>query len=87
MALSKSVTLKNNFGEFTTFPNAYIRVERVTNTKELCRANVTTYKELAGIPVSADTYEFALDLDGGNSIKQAYEYLKTLDQFADATDC
>lgn len=87
MALSKTVTLKNNFGELSTFSDAYVRVEHVGSTKELSKAIVIIYKEKGGIPVSSNTYEYAHDLNGNNNIKQAYEHLKTLPEFADAVDC
>ena len=32
-------------------------------------------------------YEFSVDLEGPHPIKQAYLYLKTLPEFADAIDC
>jgi hypothetical protein len=32
-------------------------------------------------------YQCAYSLDGKNPIKQAYEYLKTLDNFSSAVDC
>jgi hypothetical protein len=32
-------------------------------------------------------YSFAPDLNGKNFIAQAYEHLKTLPEFAGATDC
>jgi hypothetical protein len=31
--------------------------------------------------------DFIPDMEGGNFIKQAYLYLKTLPEFADAVDC
>lgn len=35
----------------------------------------------------ARAFDCVYDLDGSNPIEQAYEFLKTLDEFADATDC
>lgn len=32
-------------------------------------------------------FAFSYDINGENPIKQAYEYLKTLPEFSDATDC
>lgn len=32
-------------------------------------------------------FECPYDLDGANPIEQAYEYLKTLEEFSDVSDC
>ena len=69
--------------------NAYCRIETVwidtkTSISFLVRAyvdsNTNTYFDEQR---SACQYS----IDGDNPIKQAYEYLKTLPEFADATDC
>lgn len=36
---------------------------------------------------NAKAFECPYDLGGANPIEQAYEYLKTLPEFADAIDC
>lgn len=35
---------------------------------------------------SQEKHQCAVDLDGDNAVKQAYEYLKTLPEFSSATD-
>lgn len=87
MALSQSTTLNNNFNEPSTFPDAYIRVEKVETTKQSSTALVATYKEAEGQFLVSNLYGFVPDLTGANHIQQAYEYLKTLPEFANATDC
>ena len=87
MALSKAITLVDNFNESLTFNNAYIKIVQVSVTKETC---ITTYKVLKqanGQELAHDTVCFSFDLDGPNPIKQAYLFLKTLPEFSDATDC
>lgn len=37
--------------------------------------------------IHAHGYAAPYDIDGPNPFEQAYEYLKTLPEFADATDC
>lgn len=64
--------------------DAYIKVERVSGSKDMVTADV--------IMTSGDMRQmvhckFAPNLDGANFIKQAYEHLKTLPEFAGATDC
>ena len=67
-----------------TLSDSYIKVLRVEGTKDQQTATVQI--------ASADkqfvsTYSFVPDLAGKNFIAQAYEHLKTLPEFADATDC
>ncbi len=64
--------------------NAYIKVEQVLSTKTDAIALVT-FKD--GDYVFERSYTFTVNLDGDNVIKQAYLYLKTLPEFAEATDC
>jgi hypothetical protein len=87
MALKKTVILKNNFGEDSVFANAYIRVMQVIGTKRSCSASVQICKSSDGAVLQTSEYSFGVDLEGGNFIKQSYEYLKTLPDFADAIDC
>jgi hypothetical protein len=87
MALTKQVQLKNNFEEISSFPAAYIKVEQVIADKLESEAVIAFYKEKDGLLVKGARYNFQTSLEGGNAIKQAYEHLKTLPEFADATDC
>jgi hypothetical protein len=84
MALEKTVTTPHGFKAI----DAYHRVEAVSLiNKEQISFHVRSY-------VSQDKPFFAEQvlsseyvLDGQNPIKQAYEYVKTLPDFANATDC
>ena len=88
MALQKSLTLTDNFGEEIQFPNAYIRVETVTATKTQATAEVVICKNAGDKQLSNKFYSFQANLDSGaNHIKQAYQFLKTLPEFSGATDC
>jgi len=84
MALNKTTTSSQGFEAV----NAYHRVEGmylITNQSMTFR--VRAYKDVA-FPAFADNgYYCAYDINGENPIKQAYEYLKTLPEFANATDC
>ncbi len=82
MALQKTLSIKG-----VTIPNAYIRVGKFSGTKE-------RYTFQVGIGASADDqafetkeYSCEVDLSGGNIIKQAYLFLKSTSEFADAVDC
>jgi len=96
MALTKTYrvagteTVKTEFGVISTkevtvnLQNAYVKVENVNGSKELITATVTTR---IGENTKTKFYSFAPDMNGSNYIKQAYEYLKTLPEFADTSDC
>jgi hypothetical protein len=88
MALSKTLELTTNFDTKVTFEDAYIRVNSVNFNKEISEATVVFLKsELDVSALQIRKYTFIAELDGHNPIKQAYEYLKTLPEFANATDC
>jgi hypothetical protein len=87
MALSKTLTLTNNFGEESVFKNAHIRVIQVMGTKRSCNAIVHFSKSADGPLLQSKEYAFNVDLNGGNFIEQAYAHLKSLPEFADAIDC
>jgi len=87
MALTQQVTLENNFGETSTFPNAYIKVNEVQATNTGSTAYVWTMNGKGGQVLTSKPYQFATDLDGENHLRQAYLHLKTLPEFANATDC
>ena len=84
MALNKTTTTSQGFEAV----NAYHRVEGLCLvTNQTISFGVRTYKDVA-FPAFADNgYSCAYDITGENPIKQAYEYLKTLPEFANATDC
>lgn len=84
MALRQNII--TNFGMDV---NAYMRVEDVTfQTKKQARFALKYYAKTENFPPFQE-HSFALDydLDGANVYAQAYNYLKTLDQFKTAIDC
>jgi hypothetical protein len=67
---------------------AYCRVEDVKVTKASAYCILRKYKDNSGVlHFAEDGISYPYALDGGNPIKQAYDYLKTLPEFAGATDC
>lgn len=83
MALNKNIELGNGI----KVEGAYLRVENISITKEdisfsLCKyvKNNTQYFDKA-------VYVSLYDINGENPFKQAYLYLKTLPEYADAIDC
>lgn len=88
MAISKTIKLKNNFGEESTFSNAYFRVDKLEGSKHLLSITVGCYKSDELTLLYENNVLFVPDLDSSdNFITQGYQYLKTLPEFADATDC
>jgi hypothetical protein len=86
MAISKTLLI-NSFGKEILFENSYIKVDLFDGNKLNMNFNVISYDKFQGIRLKSDLYSFALDLNGGNPIRQAYLHLKTLPEFATATDC
>jgi hypothetical protein len=87
MALKKLISLKTNFGDTVVFPYAYIKVNNIIGDKNEMRADVVFLKETGGMIVDNKSYFFPPNLNESNFIAQAYNHLKTLDEFAGAVDC
>jgi hypothetical protein len=85
MAFKKSVITNQGFDAI----DAYHRVEGVRLVgKTNILFQVRSYKDDSGVLAFADKeYASEYDLTGDNPIRQAYKYLKTLPEFADAEDC
>jgi hypothetical protein len=90
MALSKSVKFTPiGLSQEIEITNSYHRVEVVSGSKDKITA-IYSVRESANSPSALweDSCEFIPVIDSGeNFIKQAYEHLKTLPEFADAVDC
>lgn len=88
MALQKDETLSNGI----SVASAYIRIDSMTGTKSSMQIVVSTYasKDMADLSreVTKKFYNFVPSVanDAPNYHKQGYEYLKTLPEFAGATD-
>jgi len=87
MALSKKLTLKNNFDEDSIFNAAYIKVETYSGNKHQMLFDVNVYDKKEGQLVQKLSFSFQPNMDLNNFIAQAYLNLKTKEEFADAIDC
>jgi len=66
---------------------AYVRVDKVNGSKNSMNASVGFYKDNAeGEMIKGEGFAFIPSLES-NFIAQAYDYLKTLPEFAGAIDC
>lgn len=85
MAIQKTVTTVSGLDAV----DAYHRVDAIRfDAKQMISFNLNSYKaadEAAAFQITG--YQCQYDLDGANPYTQAYNHLKTLEQFADATDC
>lgn len=84
MALLKTVSTVHGLQAV----NAYHRVEAVTlQNKETITFHVRSYLATDKPFFMESVLSCGYAIDGENPIKQAYKYLKTLPEFAGATDC
>lgn len=85
MALKKQIvkTISGFNGQLTT--EAYFKVSRLSGDKHNMTALVTGVASES--QVYAAEHLFVPNLAGENFIAQAYKHLKTLPEFAGATDC
>jgi hypothetical protein len=86
MAIKKSYTLTVCDKE-VIFANSYCKVNKQEGTKDIVYFDVIFLTQKEGQKIDSKIYQFTPDLSGPNFIIQAYEHLKTLPEFADATDC
>ena len=70
-----------------SFNSAYVRVVNIAGTKSKIGCTAVILTKIDGLEISRNDYYFDPDLTGGNFIQQAYNYLKTLPEFAGSTDC
>jgi hypothetical protein len=73
-----------NLRDDTIELDCYVKVNMVKANKDKATAEVVF---TSGNSVFTKFYEFATDMQGENPIRQAYKHLKTLPEFAGATDC
>jgi len=86
MALQMNYATQDQFGNDVVLSNSYIKVIKVSGNKDTMSAYVDfTINPDDGAAIQR-LYRFSPNMDGGNFIKQAYEYMKTLPEFAGATD-
>jgi hypothetical protein len=70
-----------------SLPNAYLKVSTYTGNKYVLSFNLDVKATQESNPLTTKIYSCQYNFDGSNPIKQAYEHLKSLPEFADAVDC
>lgn len=84
MALQKNIETVHG----VDINNAYHRVDNIViNNKNQLTFLLNIYADKNFTPVAVESYACEYDLNKENPLKQAYEHLKTLPEFAGAQDC
>lgn len=78
-------TVETGFG--IEVEEAYLRVEFPFINKDSMSFNLRKYVSKDLPFFSEDMITCDYDIEGSNPYSQAYEYLKTLDEYSDAVDC
>ena len=87
MALMTSIERSIEFVGSTKL-HAYVRISSITCTQSLCTATVSWHHNSRdGAIIESRGSSFATDHDGAPIFAQAYAQLKSLPEFASATDC
>jgi hypothetical protein len=86
MAIQKTHRFDTDFGAVTV-AECYIKVPMVEVNKSEGMANVSFFDKPNGKLLQTKIYAVPHDLNGSNALSQAYNHLKTLPEFAGATDC
>jgi len=82
MALKKEFIFKG-----ITLKDCYIKICSFQGDKTSMFVSLGYYANKENEKIENKNFSFAYDLNGANPIAQAYNHLKTLPEFAGATDC
>jgi hypothetical protein len=82
MALQKTIDFKG----ITVF-GAYLKIQSFSGSKDLLKFELASHCRAGEQALAIASFEIPYSIDGTNPIKQAYEHLKTLPEFAGAVDC
>lgn len=84
MALKKTVVTPQGFEAKDAYHRvSFVRLDGKTKIVFI----VSSCKDASSDAFEERSFESAYDMNGSNPIQQAYEHLKTTDNFADAEDC
>jgi len=88
MALKKTITLKNNFGQDSVFTDAYIKVELYSVTASNASAKILIFSDSdKNNLLETVSTKFMPDLESNdNFLVQGYTKAKSIAQFSGASD-
>jgi hypothetical protein len=87
MALKKDIILLDNFGESISFKDAILRVVSISGNKTNIDFDLGICRSQDLLQIDCMKFSFVPVINGENFIAQAYEYLKSMPEFAGAKDC
>lgn len=88
MALKHTFNLQDNFGRTVEFKDCYAKVAGIDGSKESITFRLEIRQNQSDVAVLASQHHlFVPSLDGKNFIAQAYDFLKSKPEFANAQDC
>lgn len=86
MALSMSITVRDNFQKDITFENSYVTVDSISGKTDIL-VTVGFRDAKGGVLIQTKQYIVQVGLSEVNFIEQCYAYIKRLDEFKFASDC
>jgi len=82
------MALKKNFQyNGVQVVSGYLKVANINGDKNRLAFVLSYSVDAEHNPLKTEQLNFVPNMDGGNFIQQAYQHLKTLNGFEDATDC
>lgn len=87
MALTNTFTLKDNFGRSVQFKNCHAKIVGILGNKDELTFRLEIREQKNSPVLTVQQYGFSPTLEGDNFIAQAYNHLKALPEFKNASDC
>jgi hypothetical protein len=89
MALQISISAENNFGQISTLANCYCKVTKLVGDKAQMHIKMDVMNAEKNRVYREETFAFvpSVESDSKNFIAQAYDYIKSLPEYASAVDC
>ena len=89
MALRKTFQVENNFGRETILEDCYCKISSIAGDKFVLTIRILVIDQKLSRVLFEQSYNFVPSIEYGaeNFIAQAYTHLKSLPEFAGATDC
>ena len=82
MAIFKNIEFKG-----LVIEKAYCKIWKFEGDKDTLAFGLSIQANKDSEVINSYTFLCSYDIEGNNPIAQAYEYLKTLEEFKDAEDC
>lgn len=86
MALKKDIEIIGIYNENIIVKDSLIKINNIDGNKNILQITIYIY-DIEDNIVAIKYEKFKPELNTINFIAQAYEHLKTLDEFKDAQDC